>query len=71
MEDRGETVYLVSCVKEKRATRSPAKDLYTSPWFRVKEKAREYVRKAREYVERRDGPGSSCPHGTVCSRRTR
>ncbi len=61
MEDRGETVYLVSCVKEKRATRSPAKDLYTSPWFR----------KAREYVERRDGPGSSCPHGTVCSRRTR
>ena len=46
MEGRGETVYLVSCVKEKRATRSPAKDLYTSPWFR----------KAREYVERQGRP---------------
>ena len=34
------TVYLVSCVKEKRATRGPAKELYTSPWFR---KAREHV----------------------------
>ena len=40
------TVYLVSCVKEKRATRSRAKELYTSPWFR----------KAREYVERTGQP---------------
>ena len=42
VEGRGETVYLVSCVKAKRATRAPAKDLYISPWFR----------KARQYVER-------------------
>lgn len=35
-------MYLVSCVKEKRATRGRARELYTSPWFR----------KAREYVER-------------------
>ena len=33
-------LYVVSCVKEKRATRAPARDLYTSPWFR---KARAYV----------------------------
>ena len=39
-------MYLVSCVKEKRATRSRAKELYTSPWFR----------KAREYVERTGQP---------------
>ena len=35
-------MYLVSCVKEKRATRARAKELHTSPWFR----------KAREHVER-------------------
>ena len=40
------TVYLVSCVKEKRATRGRAKELYTSVWFR----------KAREYVERTGHP---------------
>lgn len=45
-EGRGATVYLVSCVKEKRATRGRAKELYTSPWFR----------KAREYVERTGQP---------------
>lgn len=45
-EGGGATVYLVSCVKEKRATRSLAKELYTSPWFR----------KAREYVERTGQP---------------
>ena len=39
-------VYLVSCVSQKRATPSPAKDLYTSPLFR----------KARAYVERTGGP---------------
>ena len=36
------TVYLVSCVGQKRSNPSPAKDLYTSTWFR----------KARMYVER-------------------
>ncbi len=40
------TIYLVSCVSKKRATPSPAKDLYTSPLFR----------KARAYVERTGGP---------------
>ena len=34
------TLYLVSCVKTKRDTRAPAKDLYVSPWFR---KARAFV----------------------------
>ena len=45
-EGGGATVYLVSCVKEKRATRGRARELYTSPWFR----------KAREYVERTGQP---------------
>ena len=40
MRDQGETVILVSCVKEKRATRALGRDLYVSPWFR---KARAYV----------------------------
>ena len=40
MRAQGETVTLVSCVKEKRATRARARDLYVSPWFR---KARAYV----------------------------
>lgn len=40
MQGHGETVTLVSCVKEKRATRALAKDLYVSAWFR---KARAYV----------------------------
>ena len=34
------TLYLISCVKTKRNTRAPAKDLYVSPWFR---KARAVV----------------------------
>ena len=29
-----QTVYLVSCVKQKRETAAAAKDLYTSSWFR-------------------------------------
>ena len=33
-------LYLVACVKKKRSTAAPAKDLYTSNWFR---KARAYV----------------------------
>jgi hypothetical protein len=39
------TVYLVSCVGQKRSNPSPAKDLYTSTWFR---KARMYVEGMRE-----------------------
>jgi hypothetical protein len=34
------TLYLVSCVSQKRSTRSRARDLYTSAWFK---KARAYV----------------------------
>ena len=33
-------IYLVACVKGKLPRPAPAKDLYTSPWFR---KARQYV----------------------------
>lgn len=40
------TLYLVSCVKTKRNTLVPAKDLYVSPWFR----------KARAFVERTGDP---------------
>lgn len=36
----GVDVYLVSCVSQKRRTRSQARDLYLSPWFR---KARAFV----------------------------
>ena len=36
------TLYLVSCVKTKRHTLAPAKDLYVSPWFR---KARAVIEK--------------------------
>ena len=36
-------VYLVSCVGQKRSRAAPAKELYTSPWFR---KARTYVEMA-------------------------
>lgn len=39
-------LYLVSCVKTKRNTRAPAKDLYVSPWFR----------KARAFVENTGSP---------------
>ncbi len=41
----GGRLFLVSCVKSKRSTPVPARDLYTSPWFR----------KARAFVERADG----------------
>jgi hypothetical protein len=40
------TVYLVSCVSQKRTSRSLARDLYTSQWFQ----------KARAYVEARRAP---------------
>lgn len=40
--DPGSRLFLVSCVKTKRATAAPAKDLYISPWFR---KARACVEK--------------------------
>jgi hypothetical protein len=36
----GATVFLVSCVSEKRSVPTPAKDLYISTWFK---KARRYV----------------------------
>jgi hypothetical protein len=39
------TVFLVSCVGAKQTMAGPAKDLYISDWFR----------KARRYVERRNG----------------
>lgn len=39
------TLYLLSCVSRKRGRPAPAKDLYTSDWFR----------KARAYVERNNG----------------
>ncbi len=38
----GHTLFLVSCVKTKRNTLAPARDLYVSPWFL----------KARDLVER-------------------
>ena len=38
------TVFLVSCVGQKRASAAPARDLYISDWFL----------KARQYVERHD-----------------
>jgi hypothetical protein len=41
-----ESIYLVSCVKRKLDCRAPAKDMYTSDWFK----------KARTYVE-----SSGCP----------
>jgi hypothetical protein len=42
----GRIVYLVSCVSQKQEQASPARDLYTSNWFR----------KARQYAE-----ASGCP----------
>lgn len=52
-----ETIHLVACVGAKRSVRSPAKDLYTSPWFV----------KARRVVESRGGPWFilSAKHGLV------
>jgi len=41
-EERGNRIYLVSCVKTKLASPALAKDLYISPWFR---KARACVEK--------------------------
>ncbi len=50
-------LYLISCVSGKLSTPAPAKDLYTSDWFR----------KARAYVERKDQPWFilSAKHGLV------
>jgi len=42
----GTELYLVSCVKTKGPGRAPAKDLYTSAWFR----------KTRAYVEKKGRP---------------
>ena len=42
VRDTGIELYLVSCVKTKSPEPAPAKDLYTSAWFR---KARAYVEK--------------------------
>ncbi len=51
------TVYLISCVSEKRSAPTPAKDLYTSPWFK----------KARDYTERAGCPWFilSAEHGLI------
>lgn len=46
MTDEGSALALVSCVSQKRPTPSPARDLYTSDWFK----------KARAYVEARQHP---------------
>ena len=53
----GRTHYLVSCVRRKSPAPAPAKELYTSDWFR----------KAREYVERTGQPWSilSAKHGLL------
>lgn len=50
-------VYLVSCVAGKRAAPTPAKELYTSEWFR----------RARAYVEASGAPWFilSAKHGLV------
>ena len=50
-------LYLVSCVKTKRAARAAAKDLYVSPWFR----------KARAFVEETGDPWRilSAEHGLL------
>ena len=50
-------LYLVSCVGQKRPVPAPAKELYTSPWFR----------KARSYVEAAGQPWFilSAKHGLV------
>lgn len=45
LEDAGQTVFLVSCVSEKRGSQCPARDLYISDWFT----------KVRKYVESRRG----------------
>lgn len=46
MIDLSEAVVLVSCVKSKRATSAPAKDLYISSWFR----------KVRDLIEAQRAP---------------
>ena len=50
-------IYLVACVKGKLPQPAPAKDLYTSDWFR----------KARQYVEQSGAPWFilSDEHGLV------
>jgi hypothetical protein len=51
------TIFLVSCVGEKRASAAPARDLYVSDWFK----------KARTFVERTGSPWFilSAEHGLV------
>ena len=53
----GHTLYLVSCVKTKRDTLAPARDLYVSPWFL----------KARDLVEKTGDPWRilSAEHGLL------
>ena len=46
VRDTGTELYLISCVKTKSPEPAPAKDLYTSAWFR----------KARAYVEKKSRP---------------
>lgn len=46
VRDTGTELYLISCVKTKSRRPAPAKDLYTSAWFR----------KARAYVEKKGRP---------------
>ena len=55
--DSSRAIYLVSCVGQKLKTPAPARDLYTSVWFR----------KARSYVESTGLPWSvlSAKHGVV------
>ena len=52
-----QNIYLVSCVGKKLSAPAPARELYTSPWFR----------KARAYVERTGHPWFvlSAKHGLV------
>lgn len=52
-----EKVFLVSCVAKKRPERSPAAELYLSPWFN----------KARAYVEKQGGRWYilSAEHGLI------
>lgn len=54
------TLYLVSCVGQKRNAAAPARELYTSPWFRG----------VRRYVEARDAAWCilSAEHGLVYPR---
>lgn len=56
-DDMPSSLYLVSCVKDKSTGPLPARELYTSDWFR----------KARSYVDRKGQPWFilSAKHGLV------